>query len=56
MMFIQKEINGLSVIIEQDENTVFVAECPALIGCYTQGSTLDEVVKNIKEVIELCKG
>jgi len=28
-------------------------ECPLFRGCYTQGKTLDEALKNIKEVIEL---
>ena len=32
----------------------FVVECPLLQGCYTQGKTLDEALKNIHEVIELC--
>jgi predicted RNase H-like HicB family nuclease len=31
-----------------------VAECPLIQGCYTQGQTLDEALKNIHEVIELC--
>jgi predicted RNase H-like HicB family nuclease len=42
------------VIIEQDEAGYFVAECPALCACYTQGRTFDEAVENIKEVITLC--
>jgi predicted RNase H-like HicB family nuclease len=29
------------------------AECPALPGCITQGKTRNEVLKNIKEAIEL---
>jgi predicted RNase H-like HicB family nuclease len=31
-----------------------VVECPLLQGCYTQGETLDEALKNIHEVIERC--
>jgi predicted RNase H-like HicB family nuclease len=50
-----KNTKRLPIIIEQDENGVFVVECPVLKGCYSQGSTLDEAVKNIKEVIEMCK-
>ena len=42
------------VIVEQDEAGYFVAECPALNACYTQGQTCEEAVENIKEVIELC--
>ena len=43
-----------TVIIEKDEDGYYVAEVPDLKGCYTQGKTLDEVLKNIREVIELC--
>jgi predicted RNase H-like HicB family nuclease len=43
----------LPVIIERDENGVFVAECPVLKGCYTQGETLEEALKNIREVIQM---
>jgi len=42
------------VIVEQDEAGYFVAECPALKACYTQGKTYEEVIENIKDVIELC--
>jgi predicted RNase H-like HicB family nuclease len=42
------------VIVEQDEEGYFVAECPSLKACYTQGKTYEEVVENIKDVIALC--
>lgn len=42
------------VIIEQDEDGYFVAECPALRACYTQGRTFEEAIENIKDVISLC--
>ena len=42
------------VVIEKDEDGFFVGEVPQLRGCYTQGKTLDELMVNIKEVIELC--
>ena len=41
------------VLIEQDEDEVYVASVPELPGCYTQGKTLEEVRKRIKEAIEL---
>jgi predicted RNase H-like HicB family nuclease len=40
--------------IEKDEDGFFVGEVPQLKGCYTQGKTLDELMTNIKEVIEMC--
>ena len=42
------------VIVEQDEDGYFVAECPALKACYTQGKTYEEAIENIKDVIALC--
>ncbi len=41
------------VIIEQD-GTGYIVSCPFFIGCYSQGDTIDEALKNIKEAIELC--
>jgi predicted RNase H-like HicB family nuclease len=42
------------VLIEQDEDGVFVASVPAIPGCHTQGDTYEEAVKGIQEAIELC--
>lgn len=42
------------VIIEKDEDGVYVGKVPELQGCLSQGDTLDELMKNIKEAIELC--
>ncbi|MGJ5675671.1 MAG: type II toxin-antitoxin system HicB family antitoxin [Nostochopsis sp.] len=42
------------VIIELDEDGYYVGEVPQLKACYSQGETIDELMNNIKEVIELC--
>jgi predicted RNase H-like HicB family nuclease len=42
------------VIIEKDEDGYYVGEVPQLRGCYSQGQTIDELMVNIKEVIQLC--
>ena len=42
------------VLIEQDEDGFLIGEVPRLRGCYSQGRTLDELLENIREVIELC--
>lgn len=42
------------VLIEKDEDGIFIGEVPQLSGCYSQGKTLDELMNNIREVIELC--
>ena len=41
------------VIVEQDEDGVFVASVPSLSGCYTEADTFEEVLKNIEDVIKL---
>lgn len=45
---------NFKVLIEPDETSGFVVECPQLKGCYSQGDTLDEALDNIKEVIDMC--
>jgi len=42
----------VSVVIEKDEHGYY-AYCPELEGCQTQGDSLEEVMANIKEAIEL---
>jgi predicted RNase H-like HicB family nuclease len=42
------------VIIEQDEDGMYVGRVPSLKGCLTQGRTLDELHLNLKEAIALC--
>jgi predicted RNase H-like HicB family nuclease len=39
------------VLIEQDEDSVYVAEVPVLPGCISQGQTREEAVENVKEAI-----
>lgn len=42
-----------TVVIEQDEDGIYVASVPELEGCHTQAKTLDELRERIKEAIEL---
>ena len=42
------------VVIERDEDGLFVGEVPQLRACYSQGRTLDELLANMREAIELC--
>lgn len=41
-----------SIIIEQDEDGYFIAECPNLPGCISRGKTKKEAIENIKEAIK----
>ncbi|MFZ5909884.1 MAG: type II toxin-antitoxin system HicB family antitoxin [Chloroflexota bacterium] len=40
-------------IIYPGEDGYFVAECPSLPGCISQGKTREEAVLNIKEAIDV---
>jgi predicted RNase H-like HicB family nuclease len=42
------------VVIERDEDGLYVGEVPQLRACYSQGETIDELMKNMREAIELC--
>ncbi|KHG42516.1 MAG: type II toxin-antitoxin system HicB family antitoxin [Aphanizomenon flos-aquae KM1D3_PB] len=42
------------VVIERDEDGMYIGEVPQLKACYSQGETVDELMQNIKEVIEMC--
>ena len=42
-----------NVIVEQDEDGMFVSEVIGLPGCHTQGKTLDELMERTKEAISL---
>ena len=43
----------VKVILEQGEDGYFVAYCPSLKSCWSQGRTEEEALKNIREAIEL---
>lgn len=43
-----------SVVIEQDENGIYVGRVPSLRSCYTQAKTLPELYKRLEEVVALC--
>jgi len=43
-----------SVVIEKDPGGGYVVSCPAIKGCHSQGETVEEALKNIKEAIAGC--
>ena len=43
-----------TVLIEQDEDGIYIASVPSLKSCYTQAKTLEELFPRIREAIELC--
>jgi predicted RNase H-like HicB family nuclease len=44
------------VIIEQDEDGVYIVSCPTIAGCHSYGHTIDQAMVNIREAIEACIG
>ncbi len=42
------------VTLDRDEDGVFIAECPSIPGCVSQGPTKGEALDNVKEAIALC--
>ncbi len=40
------------ILIEQDEDEIFVADCPSLPGCVSQGKTRKEAMENIQDAIK----
>ncbi len=44
----------LSVLIEKDEDNMYVAKVPDLPGCHSQAKNMQELMKRIKEAIQLC--
>jgi predicted RNase H-like HicB family nuclease len=44
---------NLKIIIEHGEDGYFVASCPSLKSCWSQGKTRQEALKNIREAIDL---
>ena len=43
----------LPIFVEKDEAGSYVVECPLFEGCYSQGKTLDDALRNIREVVLL---
>jgi predicted RNase H-like HicB family nuclease len=43
-----------NVTINRDEDGVFVVECPSIPGSFSQGSTKEEALENIRDAIKLC--
>ena len=40
-------------VVEQDEDGVFIASCPALAGCHSQGTSTEEALAHLKDAMRL---
>ena len=43
-----------TITITRDEDGMFIAECPAIPGCVSQGKTEEEAQANIQDAIKEC--
>ena len=50
----KNKILHLPILIEQDEDNVYIVSCPVFKGCHSYGKTVDDALVNIREVIEMC--
>jgi predicted RNase H-like HicB family nuclease len=50
----EQEIFNFTVLIEQDEDGIYIAKVPDITGCYTQGKSVEQVMERIKEAIQVC--
>ena len=41
-------------VLDRDEDGMWIAECPSIPGCVSQGKTREEALKKIKQAIALC--
>jgi len=48
-----RRVYEFSVVVLEDETGGYIAVVPELPGCHTQGDSLDEVMRNVREAIEL---
>ncbi|MBN2229654.1 MAG: type II toxin-antitoxin system HicB family antitoxin [Candidatus Thorarchaeota archaeon] len=45
---------NLPVLVEIDEDGVYIVSCPVFKGCHSYGETIDEALENLREVIDMC--
>ncbi len=54
MKISETKILHLPILVEQDEDDIYIVSCPVFKGCHSYGTTIDEALANIKEVIDMC--
>jgi predicted RNase H-like HicB family nuclease len=50
----EKQLTKFTILMEQDEDGIYVAKVPEIKGCYAQGKTLREALERIEEAIDVC--
>jgi len=54
LVIMEGKILSYTVLIEQDEDGVFIAKVPDIPGCYTQGKNVEQAMERVKEAIQVC--
>jgi len=49
-----EKILHLPILVEQDEDNEYIVSCPVFKGCNSYGKNVDEVLENIRQVIDIC--
>jgi predicted RNase H-like HicB family nuclease len=50
----KNKILHLPILVEQDEDNVYIVSCPVFRGCHSYGKTIDKALVNIRKVIDMC--
>ncbi len=50
----RQRLMKFNVILDRDEDGVWIVECPSIPGCVSQGETREKALENIKDAIALC--
>ena len=48
------QILHLPIVVDQDEDNIYIVSCLVFSGCHSFGKTIDEALANIQEVIGMC--
>jgi predicted RNase H-like HicB family nuclease len=54
LVIMEGKILSYTVLIEQDEDGVFIAKVPDIPGCYKQGKNVEQAMERVKEAIQVC--
>lgn len=44
----------LPILVETDEDGIYIVSCSVFKSCHAYGKTIDEAIENIREVIDMC--
>jgi predicted RNase H-like HicB family nuclease len=48
------EIHQFPVVVEIDEDGIYVVSCPMFKGCHAAGKTIDDALLELSEIVEMC--